>query len=240
LFDFSDFAQHSGPCVCYCSNGASDFLVTDPLFLKDFGYKSLRRKLADRIPWKDRKSVIFRRGGSSGAGAFAETDRFFYLRKLAELPLDAPLDTAFSKITPEVRSALGQDGEDVLRSRGLVAKPVPKTDFLNYKYLLDTDGNSNSWGGLYSNLLTGSLVVKCESRKGFRQWYYPRLKGGENCVVLNADLGNWRDVRTVLHNDKPAEEIGRSGREFALSLKVTAELEDTRARLCDWLEIHGG
>jgi hypothetical protein len=240
FFDFSDFAQHSAPCVCYCSNRANDCLVPDPFFLEDFGYQSLRKKLADQIPWKDRKSVIFWRGASSGIGVFAETDRVYYLRNLARLPLGVPVDAAFSRITPDVASTLGPEEEAKLREGRFVADPVPKTDFLNYKYLLDIDGNSNSWGGLYSNLLTGSLVVKCQSRKGFRQWYYPRLKSGENCVLLDADLGNWRDVRNVLHDDELAEDIGRNGRDFALGLNVAAELKDTRARLCDWLEIHGG
>jgi hypothetical protein len=64
------------------------------------------------------------------------------------------------------------------------------------------------------------------------------MKSGENYVLLNADLGNWRDVQDLLHDDRRAVVLGQNGRKLALGLNVPYELENTKARLFAWVESH--
>ncbi len=233
--DFSDLAQYPGPCVAFCSNRADDCLVPDPFFLMDYGYLSQKRKLSGLPAWQERQQTLFWRGSSSGLGTFGETDRYYYLTRLAEHSPPLPLNAGFSRITPKAAATMTAADEKSLRSRGLLKDPVPKATFADYRYLLDIDGNSNSWGGLYSNLLTGSVVVKCESRNGFRQWYYDRLVSNDNCFLLDASLENLPELSQLMTNDALAAGIGARGREFARSLVIDEEIEYTRSALRDWL-----
>lgn len=229
ILDFSDFAQYPGPCVCFSSNRSRDFLVPDPFFLSSRGYASIRQLFKARPNWGDKFPVLFWRGSTTGKGALRQTDRFLYLSDLVQRGDDLKLDIGFASVTRK-------QADSAAEVSALMKSPVPKETFSHYRYLLDIDGNSNSWGGLFSALLTGSLVIKCESTKGFRQWYYPRLKHLENYFLLESQLTNWNDLLSFLENDKYAKQVAQNGLLLANELTITHEIETTKADFYTWME----
>ncbi len=234
-FDFSDLAQHSGPCVAFCSNRKDDCLIPDPFFLVDYGYLSMKRKLENPLPWRSRSASLFWRGGTTGLGKFSNTDRYYYLKQLAERAAGLPLDIGFSRITTRAAKTMTQHDKATLENRDLIKDPVEKEAFAKKRYLLDIDGNSNSWGGLYTSLLTGSAVIKCSSRSGFRQWYYDRLQSSHNCFILDSHLENIDQLVELMHDDDIAESIARNGRKLAQSMEMLDELADSKTKFWRWL-----
>ena len=58
---------------------------------------------------------------------------------------------------------------------------------MHYKATLDVDGNTNSWEGLRWKLLAGAAVVKVRSGLGFVQWYYHRMRSGEELIETDVE-----------------------------------------------------
>ncbi len=83
--------------------------------------------------------------------------------------LDAKLTAIVQARDPEQEGRIRHFAE----SLGLIAPHIPQTDFLKYRYLVDIDGNSNSWS-LLLKLLMGSCVLKTATE--LRQWYYADLR----------------------------------------------------------------
>jgi hypothetical protein len=124
---------------------------------------------------------------------------------------------------------------------GLNANFVPKEKFSQYKYVLDIDGNSNSWYGLFTSLLTAACIIKIESEHGFRQWYYDRLIPWTHYVPVRPDLSDLESkVRWVLDNDDRAREIGEAGFALAQSIDYNAESDAAVGRLVTRLRLGNG
>jgi hypothetical protein len=47
-------------------------------------------------------------------------------------------------------------------------------DMVNYKYILDIDGNASTWDGTAWKLNSGSVIFKSDSR--WKQWFYDDYK----------------------------------------------------------------
>lgn len=108
---------------------------------------------------------------------------------------------------------------------GIMKKRVPVNTFLNYKYQIDIDGNTNSWPGLFQKLLTGAPVLKVASEHGFRQWYYDRLVPWKNFVPVESDMSDLVEkAEWLLSHDDEARSIGRAGLELAESMDWPGEL----------------
>ena len=102
------------------------------------------------VAWGDRAAVAFWRGTTSGS----PTDRAVGWRSLPRIRLcevaaanaeliDAGI-TGISQITdPEAPADLA--------SRNLMRQPVNPLTYLNYRYQIDIDGNSNAWEGILSS-----------------------------------------------------------------------------------------
>jgi len=102
---------------------------------------------------------------------------------------------------------------------------VPVHEFQKWRYQIDIDGNTNSWPGLFTKLLSGSTVLKVASPRGYRQWYYRKLVPWINFVPVASDLSNLVDrIRWLRANDDAAREIGRQGRILAESMDYESEL----------------
>ncbi|MFM6281196.1 MAG: glycosyl transferase family 90, partial [Dolichospermum sp.] len=106
-----------------------------------------------------------------------------------------------------------------IKNSGLTATYTAAIDQVKYKYLIDIDGHSSAWPGLFLRLLTGSTVLKVNSERGFRQWFHNRLIPWENHVPIEPDFSNLEE--TVLYlksHDELARKIGEAGRELAYSM----------------------
>ena len=201
--------------AAFSSNHPEACLVPDPLFFQSGGWADFRAAMAaNPIPWQARIPKAFWRGGGHGIKRYwppRAADDMFWLPR-AEFCSRARCSSIASHIDVGLVS-WGQipDPEmlQVLQKSGLNADFVPKEKFAQYKYVFDIDGNSNSWPGLFTSLLTTACVIKIESEHGFRQWYYDRLIPWTHYVPVRSDFSDLESkVQWVLDNDDRAREIG--------------------------------
>ncbi len=158
------------PGLAFCELRPEYFLIPDNSFVLWRSYQAEREHYAQNdIAWEHRKPVALWRGSTTG---FAKDRRNGWRSlqrvRLCEIGLEHP-DLLDAGITSIVQFA-EQSVVDEIRNSGLIREYVPATEFNKYKYQIDIDGNTNSWPGLFTKLLTGSPVIKIASPFGFRQW----------------------------------------------------------------------
>jgi hypothetical protein len=207
--------------LSFCGRDADSFLMPDPVFVESRGYAELRARMAASPPaWADRRAIAVWRGATTGVAADWRALPRIRLCALAAKHPDL-LDAGISAVVQ-----LNGDAEADIRAAGLMRAPIPEEGFALWRYQIDIDGNTNSWPGLYQKLLSGSPVIKVASPGGWRQWYYDRLVPWYNYVPAAADLADLTErVRWLRDHDELARDIGRRGRDLALSLEYDAEVE---------------
>lgn len=105
---------------------------------------------------------------------------------------------------------------------------VPWQDWSNYKFLIEIDGNCNSWSNLFQRLLTGSAVLRVELPRGLQQWFYDELLPWRNYVPIAPDMSDLMDkIGWLVRNDTAAKRIGQAG--LALAEHLTYEREIARS-----------
>ena len=208
--------------IAFCSNRPDNFLVPDIEYLFPGGHPGIRAQIdAHARSWEERQPVAYWRGGTTGHWDWTDWHTLPRIR-LCEIAAASGglLDAGLSGIVQmEPRIA------DEIKASGLFKGPVPMTRFADYRYLVDIDGNSNSWSGLFCRLYTGSTVLKVDSPFNFRLWFYDRLVPWFNYVPVASDMSDLVEkVTWLLRNDETAQDIGRRGRELAASLDHETEL----------------
>jgi len=232
IFNFSDGCEVEGDYrrVSFSCSRPDSVLIPDYLFANSANYASLR---GDPAPWRDRRDTVFWRGAASGrpvSGAKApwgwhqRLDLCHHARHSAHA---GRLDIA---ITDHL-AILDESDKRRVEAAGFLGLPAPKQEFTRYRYLIDVDGFSNSWGFL-EKLMMGAAVVKVGSAFGYRQWYYERLEPWVHYAPVAADLSDFDTVLSRLFADPAeAERIAATGRAFALSLDPERELAEAERRV---------
>lgn len=198
-----------------------DGVIPDAYCLGSHGFLLLRQQLnAQPLPeWRDRHPVACWRGASTDAKAITvanlERSRRF---RLCQLSRKHPhlLDARFSAV---VQCASNHDQAAVsqhLQQLGLLSTRMEPLAMAQSRWLIDLDGNVNSWGLLWK-LLSGSCVIRVESERG--QWFHHRLQSGRHLVVVRNDLS---DLEEQLHwcrsHPDACEAIAQAGRKLALQV----------------------
>jgi hypothetical protein len=226
--------EPSGTGLAFCGNGVGHVLIPDPTFLGTAGYAKLRAFTATAAtPWAARSPVIFWRGSSSGQyqprwlhtpRRWQDLPRLKLCLEVKTIGRDDLFDVGISRLV-----GLGDDAQiwrEVVE-RGLVREPCPPTEFGKYKFAIDVDGNTCSWPGLFTKFLMNNTVIKVDSERGFRQWYYDRLVPWHNFVPLSASMEELLEIATWLREHlEEAEQIGARARELAASLTFDRVLSD--------------
>ncbi len=187
-----DVCWLDGPVLSGCSSLQGSILVPDPIYMGTEGYRSLcatyRRNF---VPFTERKPVFFWRGSTTGHKS--SDARWRELPRARLCAAGAPhsdCDFGLSSVA-QFRDQAAK--EDLLAS-GLMKPEVPIADFMQYRYHVDIDGNSNSWPGLFAKLACGAAVIKVASAGGYRQWFYDRLRAHETIIPVAADLNDLDDA----------------------------------------------
>lgn len=219
--------------LAFCSNRASTYLIPDDQFFGSEAYLDTKTHFGQHpVPWAQRLPIAFWRGATTGRreGASWRTVPRVRLAEIAASPDAAGLiDAGISSI-----SRLNEQEAAELRDAGLMRGYVPYTDFNKYRYNIDIDGNTNAWSGMFRKLCAGSAILKVRSAAGWRQWYYDRLQPWVHFVPVEADMSDLIEkVRWLRSHDDAAAEIGRQGRELALSMTLEAETERAAAVIAE-------
>jgi len=220
------------PRIAFSSAKPETVLIPDPYFHANANYDALRHKVGVLgLPWEQRQPVLFWRGSAGGHRHFTpepdNTPRFDWLDR-AQLCHKAKQSRHAGMIDIAL-SSLHQIAEPTLRAQiteaGLTATPVPADSFMNYRYLLDIDGWSNSWSLLHK-LIMGSTVVKVESRRGFRQWYYGELLPWKNYIPIKADLSDFDEVLDwIATHPEDCQDIAAAGAALAGTIHLAPAME---------------
>jgi len=219
------------PGLAYSASDGDFFLVPDIDFMALKGYTEFKQKLAKNITnWSERVPVAFWRGATTGLVLDPSLGwRSLQRVGLCELCQRHPnlIDAGFAGSTES--TAIVQwsaEAATEIRNSGLVKDYRPAESFHRYRYLVDVDGNSNAWAGLFMKLLTGSPVLKVASPRGYRQWYYNRLRPWHNFVPVEVDMSDLvSKIQWLKQHDAEARAIGENGRALAYSIEYEAELD---------------
>ncbi|WP_186571085.1 glycosyl transferase family 90 [Synechococcus sp. PROS-U-1] len=165
-------------------------LIPDFYCLGSQGYAALRQRFAELPDWHRRLPIAIWRGASTGAGelrldTFNSLQRYQLCRHSLEDPgwLDARFSAVVQTATVEANQVIRQHlvELDLLRPR------MEPEHMGLHRWLIDIDGNVNSWGLLWK-LLSGSCILRVESKR--QQWFYRHLKTWHTHVPIAADLND--------------------------------------------------
>ncbi|MCA9749609.1 MAG: hypothetical protein KC414_10940, partial [Romboutsia sp.] len=147
-------------------------LIPDTFALND--YQRLFRSIGKarlKFPWYKKEAKVFIRGSATGAGiANNDINGFPRLRFMNYVKDIDIVDAAFTDYTR-------QYNQDFLQKLSTLhpLKPYTKPhNSLQYKYLIDIDGNTCSYSRMAWILYSNSLLLKHTSDQV--QWYYHMLK----------------------------------------------------------------
>jgi len=208
------------------STNRSDVVpIPDPYFFRFSGFEDFRRLAeSEAVAWSDRSGEIVWRGASSGEGTFDPilgAQRPMQAAQRLELILAA-------KTVPGVDAGLAHYRRDQLRpdylqQMGVLKQPIAEETWARRKFAIDVDGQTNTWSNLLVRMHLGCCVLKLESKFGYRQWYYDRLKPWEHYVPVKADASDLAErVEWLRSNDAGAREIASNAQRFARSLSFEA------------------
>ena len=230
------------PGLAYCDSRPDYFLIPDYIFMPSKGYRYARKILRDnRIAWQDRMPVAFWRGATTGVPASPNDWRSLERIKLCELAqrhADTGLIDAGISSIAQFKDP-GIVGE--IQDSGLLRDPVPWQDWGRFKYQIDIDGNSSPWSNLFQKLLTGNPVLKVESSRGMRQWFYDELVPWRNYVPVAPDMSDLMSkISWLARNDTAARRIGEAGLALAETLTYEREVERSAAVISAAFRYFGG
>lgn len=194
--------------------GDSSILIPD--FEALSGYSSLKKRVegANRsLPWSKKKASCIWRGSTTG-GVFNMQNWKIFPRSRVVLEARRYPHLIDAKFTAVVQSPTPLELEKLFRRHHLLAPSMSVEEMLNYRYLLDVDGNTCGYSRMYWSLLANSALIKVQSDQV--QWYYDLLKPYENYVPVDPDLKTFKAAFQWLRsNDKRAQYLARNATELA-------------------------
>lgn len=211
-------------------NCPQNILFPDTDFILSAGYelpKAETELALINIPWYQRKQILFWRGADSSPkikDSLNICERTTLCKRTKDSRNPELFDCLLSSVTQP-------DQLDFVRKERLLAyEPVPYKEFLNYRYLLDIDGWSNSWSGCFRKLLSGSLLFKVESN--WEQWYYDQIKPWEHYIPIKKDLSDLEEkVIWAIEHDSQAQQIAYNARQTALGITFQGTVEQAAQTL---------
>ena len=240
IADISDGSSKPSDHMLFSGNFDDAVLIPDPEFFNARAYRSLRARLPSQRPWAERSDKIVYRGATSGKGLrpheatdLLAKDTLPRIRLCAMLASTPKTDVKIYRI---VQSAEPGRDEAMLREAGLMGGLTPTESWLDAKFALDIDGNTNAWSNFYTRLLMGCCVLKVASPAGFRQWYYDRLEPYVHYVPVRADLSDLHDrIDWCRSNEADCARIAAVGQALALSMTIESEMAKGIARISERL-----
>lgn len=197
-------------------------LIPDIYYFHAHGYHGFS---TPDITWADREPTMIWRGSTTG---------LFYqrLEDLDLLPrykacqiasrLGAAVDVGINSVVQALDVEQEQRITDRLGREGLIKPFIPMPEMARFRYVLDMDGNSNSWNFMMK-LRLQSCVLRVDS--DWHQWFAPRLRPWEHYVPIAKDLSNLEDrIQWCLDNDAECARIAERGAAFARAMDFDDEM----------------
>ncbi len=226
------------PCLAFDSAWNSDgrLLIPDPYCLASDGFKAIWNDFEkDPLPpWRERRACMFWRGATTGKKALT-VQRIRQLPRYALCSLSQQLPDCVDARFTNVVQTRDQEAEQAIRQwlkgQGLISERVSPRVFGQQRWLIDIDGNVNSWGLLWK-LFSGSCLLRVASPR--RQWFHNRMEPYQHFVPVAANLQNLEGQLAWCHDNlDQCETIAAAGRKLALDVIAEQGL-DLVAALQQW------
>lgn len=239
IFDVGDGMDTGGyHRFSYSSTLRDSTLILDPYFYIYDNYNDLRIHAADHAkPWRDRKDILFWRGTTTGRRRHTPApDAPLTWDWLPRLQLCAV--SRASRFAAKMDIAIVEMGQisepylrDAITSAGFIQSLVPKSELIEYKYLIYIDGNSNSWS-IIEKLIVVATVFKVKSADGFHQWHYHRLKDWETHIPVAPDLSDLDErLGWALTHPEDCARIAANGAALAAEIQLSSALREAEQAL---------
>jgi hypothetical protein len=229
--------EPTAPCFRFDAPAAVDLkgpLIPDPYALGTQGYASIRAKFRENPlpPWRDRLPIAIWRGSSTGSGELSEEtlpDNKRYRLCQHSLSLPHRLDARFTAVVQAPDHSTTKRLERLLRDETLLAPRMDPWHMALHRWIVEIDGNVNSWGLLWK-LASGSCVLKVISER--KQWYYHRLQAWKHFVPIRPDLSDLNATLAWCQQHGPeCESIAHAGE--ALAMDVIQHLDQAQDEAID-------
>jgi hypothetical protein len=196
-------------------------LVPDLYYFQSRGYEAFRPPVAD---WWSREDVLLWRGWSTGLPILSRENLSMLPRfRLAEAAAglqacDVGLVGVAQAQGPQESAAI----QAQLQQLGYWREYIPLPEMARARFLVDIDGNANSWG-VIARFSLGCCVLKVESQ--WTQWISPQFTPWRHYVPVSSDL---HDLGARLdwcrQHPHVAARIAKAGRRLALKVRFEDEM----------------
>jgi len=178
------------------------------------GYKETKDIITEAVskhPWSKKIEKAYFRGTTTG-GHFDQWNWDKYPRTMVALmSLDYP-DELDAKITK-----LGQGAEliaDLFKQSNIFGNRISVADHLQFKYLLDVDGNSCTYPRCFWILYSNSVLFKVASQN--IQWFYEAMKPYVHYIPVESDFSDLvEQVYWARDHDDQVKAIAAHATKFA-------------------------
>jgi hypothetical protein len=90
---------------------------------------------------------------------------------------------------------------------------IDRNEMINYKYILDIDGNASTWDATAWKLNSGSVIFKTDSN--WVQWFYEDYKPWKHFIPINDDFSNIQEqYKWCEENQDKCEEIVKNAKQL--------------------------
>ncbi|HSX11595.1 MAG TPA: glycosyl transferase family 90 [Chlamydiales bacterium] len=181
------------------------------------GYRDLKNEILQanqNYPWERKKAELFWRGGANGTFLSLENWDQSPRIKLVLLSLAMPQEINARLTNLLYLKHASPKLKDTLLSKGLMGKWADKKDHLQYKYLIDIDGNACTFERLFWLLTSNSVVLKQVTPS--RQWYYGDLVPYRHYIPVKEDLSDLvQQLKWARDHEEEAKKIAENATAFA-------------------------
>ena len=195
-------------------------LIPDPYALGSKGFRDVREDMVQKLPpWRERLPMAIWRGATTGRDELNTTTITTLPRyRLCQVSLQRP-DLLDARLTNLVQTANATDHERLntqLLNQGLLRQRLSPHDLALHRWMVEIDGNVNSWGLLWK-LLSGSCILRVASAR--RQWYHHQLTAWKHMVPIRADLSDLEQkLQWCRSHLGESEQIAQQGQQLALQV----------------------
>lgn len=214
--------------IAFCAGrGHRAVLIPDHGFLASHGYDGLRRWTElNWQEWGSRSETVLWRGATSGSGSISNPEMTpdHLLPRVQLCLLAKNIPGTDLRITNIAQSKSPNLHRDRLKQAEIRGARLPVEDWAGYKFAIDIDGNTNSFGTMLCRLILGCCVLKVDSAKDWSQWYYGSVKPWVHFIPIQSDLSDLAEkIAWCRQNDQECQRIATDGRAFANSLEYETE-----------------
>jgi len=179
---------------CFLIDAAADQdpdklpMIPDFYCLRSGGYATLRKSFEGLPPWNEKIPIAIWRGSTKGAEQLnKESIQTLQRYKLCRFSLNHPgwLDARFNAVVQAKSNEANENIMNHLHHVDLLRPRMEPAHMGLHRWIVDIDGNVNSWGLLWK-FLSGSCVLRVESPR--QQWFHRHLSPWQTHIPIAADL----------------------------------------------------